>query len=80
MSGEDEDLRTAISRHEREIAELQEQVKQLREGRAREELEAEITRRMNALETDLKFQELQETIAREEAEKGRHKRGRFPWS
>jgi hypothetical protein len=77
MSASDADLSETIARHEREIAELHAQVKVLQEGHAKEQLEAQIARRVAELEADLKLQELQEAMAQEQAPKKRHHR--FLW-
>jgi hypothetical protein len=76
MSGDETDLRDTISRHEREIDELQEQVRLLQDGHVKERVEAEIAQKMTLLEADLKLHELQETMGKEEAAKQR-KRGLF---
>jgi hypothetical protein len=67
MGTDEEDLRATIVRHKREIDELQAHVKTLEGGYTKEKVEAEIRRRMEALEVEVKFQELQETMAEEEA-------------
>jgi hypothetical protein len=46
-------------------------VKVLQDGHVRERVEAEIARKMTLLEGDLRLQELQETMAREDAAKQR---------
>jgi hypothetical protein len=77
MSSAERDLRITIARHEREIDELQEQVKVLQDGHMKERVEAEIARKMTHLEADLRLQELQETMAKEEEEAKHRKRGFF---
>lgn len=76
MSSGETDLRDTIARHEREIDELQEHVKVLEDGHMKERVEAEIAKKMTHLEADLRLQELQETMVKEEAAKHR-KRGFF---
>jgi hypothetical protein len=76
MSSDERDLRSIIARHEREIDELQEHVKVLEDGHIKERVEAEIAKKLTLLEGDLKLQELQETMAKEEVAK-QHKRGFF---
>jgi hypothetical protein len=76
MSNEETDLRNTIARHEREIDELQEQVRVLQDGHMKERVEAEIAKKMSLLEGDLRLQALQETMAKEDAAK-QHKRGFF---
>jgi hypothetical protein len=70
------DLQSAIARHEREIADLKDQVKALQDGYAKERLEAEIDRHIQELEAEISLQELQETVARD-AEAQQRKRGFF---
>lgn len=65
MGSSDADLTRTIARHEREIADLRAQVKEIRDGHARDELEAHIARRVAELEADLKLMELQEEMAPE---------------
>jgi hypothetical protein len=71
LNSSDAELKATIARHEREIDELQEQVRVLQDGHMRERVEAEIARKMNHLEADLKLQELQESMAKEEEDKHR---------
>jgi hypothetical protein len=66
MASDDIDLRGAIARHEREIDELQAQVRVLQDGHMKERVEAEISRKMTLLEADLRLQELQETMIKEQ--------------
>jgi hypothetical protein len=63
MTNEETDLRNTIARHEREIDELQDQVRVIQDGHMKERVEAEIAKKMSHLEADLKLQELQETTA-----------------
>lgn len=76
MNPSDADLSGTIARHEREIADLQAQVKAIQDGHVKEQLESQIAARISELEADLKLQEMQEAMAKE-AEKP-HKR-HFPW-
>lgn len=55
MSTEDDDPRATIARHERETDEVQEHVKTLEDGSAKEKVEAGIRGRMDELEADLKL-------------------------
>jgi hypothetical protein len=71
-------LQEAIARHDREIAALKIELAALKDGTAKKQLEDEIAQRIAALEADIKLQELQETIDKEQAEKQR-KRGWFRW-
>jgi hypothetical protein len=70
------DIRTTVERHEREIKELRLQLQALRNAHAKEQLEAEIAKRIAELEADIRLQELQEEIAQETAKK-HHKRKLF---
>lgn len=79
MNSDESELKSTIARHEREIDELQEQVRVLQDGHMKERVEAEIAKKMTLLESDLKLQELQETMAKEEVAKHR-KRGFFRWN
>lgn len=74
MTTEETDLRGIIARHEREIDELQAHVKMLEDGQVKERVEAEIAKKMSHLEADLRLQELQETMAKEQAEPPRKHR------
>lgn len=74
MSTEETDLRGIIARHEREIDELQAHVKMLEDGQVKERVEAEIARKMTLLEADLRLQELQETMAKEQEQPRRKHR------
>lgn len=78
MTSSETDLRDTIARHEREIADLRAQVKAIQDGHVKEQLEAQIAHRIAELEADLKLQEMQEAMAKEQQGK-RHKR-RFPWA
>lgn len=71
MNPADGDLAAAIARHEREIGELRRQIEALHEGHAREQVQAQIDRRIAELQAEIDLQELQETMAREAAEKAR---------
>jgi hypothetical protein len=78
MREQSETIQRAIERHNREIAELRDELHALKDGQARKELKAQIDKRIAELEADIKLQELQETMAKEEAEKeaaSRKKRG-----
>jgi hypothetical protein len=77
MPSSDTDLRETISRHERDIADLQAQVKALQDGHAKEQLEAQIARRVAELEADIKLQEMQEAMAKEQTH--RRRKRHFPW-
>ena len=78
-----ENIQTAIQRHNREISELREELHALKDGQARKELKQQIDQRIAELEADIKLQELQETMAKEQAEKdaasSKKKRGWFRW-
>jgi hypothetical protein len=74
MGSEETDLRGTIARHEREIDELQEQVRVLQDGHMKERVEAEIAKKMTLLEADLRLQELQETMAKEQEQPKRKHR------
>jgi hypothetical protein len=76
MSNEETDLRSTIARHELEIDELQEHVRMLEDGHMKERVEAEIAKKMTLLEADLRLQELQEAMVKEE-EQPQRKRGFF---
>jgi hypothetical protein len=71
-------MQEAIARHDREIAALKVELAAIKDGTAKKELEDKIAQRIAALEADIKLQELQEEIDKEEAEKHR-KRGWFRW-
>src|SRR5438309_2332350 len=73
------DLQVTIERHNREIAELQTELRSLKDGYARKQIEADIQSRISKLEADIKLQELQEQMAKEEAERQTKKRGLFRW-
>lgn len=74
MTSSDANLIETITRHEREIAELRAQVNAIRDGQAREQLEAQIARRVTELEADLKLMELQEAMAQETAHQSHRRR------
>jgi chromosome segregation ATPase len=74
MSPSDADLTDTIARHEREIADLRAQVQEIRDGRARDQLEWEIARRVAELEADLKLMELQEAMTEEPAQRSHWRR------
>ena len=74
MGSTENDVRETIARHERELADLRQEIKALQDGYHKERLEAQISRRIAELEAEIQLQELQETIAREEAEKQRKRR------
>jgi hypothetical protein len=74
MNKDESDLASTIARHEREIDELQEHVKVLEDGHMKERVEAEIAKKMTHLEADLRLQELQETMAKEQEQPQRKRR------
>lgn len=74
MGSIDLELGQTIARHEREISDLHRQVQALQDGYAKEQLQAQITKSISELEAEIKLQELQETVAKEEAEKRRPRR------
>lgn len=71
MTSDVSTVNDTVARHEREIRRLQEQVRDLETGYAREKLEAEIEHHIAELEAEIKFQELQEAMAQEEDQKHR---------
>jgi hypothetical protein len=80
---ESAEIQAAIERHNREIVELREELHALKDGQARKELKQQIDQRIAELEADIKLQELQETMAKEQAEQdaasNNKKRGWFGW-
>jgi signal transduction histidine kinase len=78
MSPIDLNVTEKVARHEREIADLRRQVQALQDGHAKEQLQAQIAARIAELEADIKLQELQEVMTKEQAAKQR-KRRFFLW-
>jgi hypothetical protein len=74
-------LQEAIARHDREIAALKLELAAIKDGHVKKQLEDEIAQRIAALEADIKLQELQEAIDKEQAEQAekQRKRGWFRW-
>jgi Skp family chaperone for outer membrane proteins len=81
MGSGEHNLTETIARHEREIADLRAQVKAIQDGHVKEQLEAQIAHRISELEADLKLQEMQESMVKEQAGKeSKERRRRFPWN
>lgn len=79
MEMDADDLQAAVERHNREIADLRDELHALKEGQAKKDLEVLIRKRISDLEADIKLKELQEKMAAEEAkrEEAQRKRRRF---
>lgn len=77
MSNSPLDIQATIERHNWEIAQLQNELRSLKDGYTRKQLEADIQKRVAELEADIKLQELQEQMAKEEAEKEQQKHRHF---
>jgi hypothetical protein len=77
MASPNPDLTETIARHEQEIADLKAQVRAIQDGHVKEQLEAQIGRRIAELEADLKLQEMQEAMAK--AQPGKRRKRHFPW-
>jgi hypothetical protein len=73
MSSRSGDSQEAVKRHNREIQELREELRVLKDGQAKKALQAEIDRRIAELEADIKLQELQEVMAKERQRKRRRR-------
>jgi Skp family chaperone for outer membrane proteins len=68
-------LEQTVARHEEDIASLRAEIAAIKEGHAKQQLEAKLAQRMAELEADIHLQQLQETIDQEQqqAEKNRHR-------
>ena len=77
MSSEQNRIEQAVARHTREIAELQEQLQALKDGHAKQELQAELDQRVADMEAEIRLQELQETMSKEQQAEPRKKRWFF---
>lgn len=75
MNHSPEDIEATLQRHTREIVELREELRTLKESQSRKDVQAHVERRIAEIEAEIRLHELQEEIAREQG--GKRKRRRF---